>query len=313
MDVSHTAVVEKKTLDPYATCMACSINYPLEISNCQFCGLSTSKVRKCSQCTQVVSAKHPRCPYCGFQLAPIAPQEPLEAWTNHSANTSRGLTRYQQIRAYGVSAIVFVLVAAIVIKFNGQHPASPKLSPPIASSFVLTDTSLYSDKAMTTPAAQPILTNTPIEITSFQPGSTPETWIQIRSNAIQGYIHLSSIAPPTIISKSNGYPLLRNYITTINDPVVLALTANSLDSFRRSFGDDEQSEELNWLFAEQVRALSQSASLPNDLISRERQEYSQLAATAGPYQTNAKQRLQETEVHKRTGSPAHTVQPRRSH
>ncbi|WP_263365938.1 hypothetical protein [Edaphobacter bradus] len=195
-----------------------------------------------------------------------------------------------------VCSVVFGSVATAAYIFRDEGKRLPPAS--IGSTYAVQGMNVYQGTDMTGPPSGVVPRQGQLEITGFKLAGNGKDWIQVRSRGVSGYVHPSEVAPPKVSNREQGYLLLKGFLGTIDNPSLMSLAVDSVDSYRHYSGADARADELDWTLAEHLRTLKSG----EDLARVERLEYSKLAAKPGEYQQRAEARMAELSARTRSVS-----------
>jgi hypothetical protein len=272
--------------EPIAICMSCNATYPLDLTHCPKCRVGLSVVRKCPSCERVQSVQHLVCIYCANSFME---ESGLGRVDEGPAERRGGLTP----GTYILVASGLAIVATIGALLHRQVKVYLGPRPVIGQSYMLEDASMRRKPALDSPVIKDLSRSKVVGITGFETDETGQRWFRVRDQGINGFVLTNEMAPPKTTDAENGYALLRHSLLGMDDPEVLPEATKALDYFRAKFPESPHWDELEWLLAEQMRALAPESSQQREILTGARRIYESLAAGNSEFSGSARQVLEQ--------------------
>lgn len=274
--------------EPFAVCMSCRSEFPLETTECPNCHVSLSVVRNCPGCGRILSAKHANCLYCGHVFVP-----PVSKGGPDTRAAARPYQRplWRRIAAVAVSVGVFLAVFIGANLFTRYQQNMVSLPPKIASSYALRDATIYRDAIRSSAELGHLKPTDTVSIVGYRLAGQDLQWYQVDWEGQPAYTPAKDFAPPRI-EKADGSKLLELAILQIRTPEVIALAREAVRNYRQKFPQSRDGDQLMWILAERTRELS-STRRSQELFHQARGDYEKLASGSGELGENARKRLRE--------------------
>ncbi len=291
VDTDQQMRSSKSDGEPFAVCMSCRSEFPIEIGICPTCNVSVSLVRNCPACGQVLSAKHAKCLYCGYVIVqPLASAGAPDAVVARE----RPVARRRQIAAVAVSLVVFLAVFTGASLFTRYQENKIFLPAKIASTYALRDAAIYRDPLRSSAELGHLKPTGMVDVIGYRLAGADLQWYQVAWKGRPGYTPAKDFAPPKI-ERADGSKLLELAILQLHSPELIQLGREAVEYYRQRFPQSHDGDYLLWLLAERTREVSRAKH--DQALSRQaRAHYEQLASRGGELGENARKRLQELQA-----------------
>lgn len=288
MDMKSSTDEWKSGTEALGLCTICGGEYSPTTKVCPDCNVSLSLVRRCPSCHRIVSAKHTKCVHCRTAFTEDIPKEFFREDLPTTQGPQTISERMRKFRAIAVSLVTFVVVFCLGLVFLRQIN---KPNPPahvIAKSQTLHSTELRHSPSLGASIVEKIVPGTAIYITGFRNGDQG-LWMTLDWNHTVAYALASDLTAPLALDATEGASVLKNYLLALDVSESSDAAVKAVDYYAHSFPGNSHRDELRWVLAERLRALSmQSGPKGLELRRQAKEQYEQLAATNDAYGEKAR-------------------------
>jgi hypothetical protein len=300
MDTMSSTDEWKSGTQTLALCMICGGEYPAGTSMCPDCNVSLSMVRRCPNCKRIVSSQHTKCVHCRTAFTNELPIEAVSKEATEKQGPPTLSERARQYRAAAVSIVVFVVVFSAALVF--RHVSMPPLEARVvARSYVLNNTQLRRSPSVGSAVVGTLAPGTAVELTGFREGH----WMTLTWKDAVAYVPASDLTPPLAVDADEGANALKFYLSEMDGSESVDAAVKAVDYYAQAFPSNPRREELRWVLAERLKALSLEGGAKGSVLRRQANEqYEQLASTNGDYAEKAR-----TAIVKFSSTPAYVASP----
>ena len=283
----------KTGTEALALCMICGGEYEPGTRECPDCHVSLSVVRRCPNCHRIVSAKHTKCVYCRSAFTQELGKEPFPA--DHPPvegplTLSKGVRRF---RATAVSIVTFVFVFCLGLVFLYQTNKSRIPARIIAKSHVLHSAQLRLSPSFNSSIAGQVMPGTAVNLTGYRE-SDQGLWMVLDWNNAVTYLPASDLSAPRAVDANDGANALKLYLSEMETAETVDEAIKAVDSYTQTFPGNAHDEELRWVLAEHVRAISQHGGPQGPALRQQaNQQYQQLTDLNGNFAGKARDALKK--------------------
>ncbi len=288
MDMKSSTDEWKSGTEALGLCTICGGEYSPTTKACPDCNVSLSLVRRCPSCHRVVSAKHTKCVHCRTAFTEDIPKELFPAELPTSQAPQNLSDRMRKFRAVAVSLVTFVVVFCLGLVFLKQMNKPNPAAHVIAKSQALNATELRHSPSLGASIVEKIVPGTVIYITGFRNGDQG-LWMMLDWNHTVAYAIASDLTPPLALDANEGANVLKNYLLALDVSEASDMAVKAVDYYAQAFPGNPHRDELRWILAERLRALStQSGPKGLELRRKAKEQYERLAATNDGYGEKAR-------------------------
>lgn len=222
--------------------------------------MSLAAVRHCPKCNKFVAEQHTKCLYCGTSFI----HDPLEGLSPTELPVNRnpfGLSRraVRQLRAASVSILTFVVVFCLGAVFLAQENKASAPVRVIAKSSVLHRADLRRNPSMDSAIIGNAAPGTSVSLTGFL-GGERDRWVTLNWNNEVVYAPASDLTAPLAVDADEGANVLKFYLSGLQGSESVEAATKAVDYYAKTFPENPRRNELRFILAERVKALSLDGS-----------------------------------------------------
>jgi hypothetical protein len=275
-------------------CMICGGEYEPGAQECPDCHVSLSVVRRCPSCHRIVSAQHKKCVYCHFPFTHELPKGSVPAELPAAEGPRKLSAGAQRFRAAAVSIATFVFVFGLGLAFLHKMNTPAIVGHIIAQSHVLHSAQLRFTPSSTSSVVAQVKSGTAVNLTGYRE-SDEGRWMALDWNNTTAYLPVKDLSAPRAVDENDGANVLKFYLAGMETAESADEAVKAVDFYTLTFPGDAHGEELRWVLAERLRALSQSAGPQGPALRRQaNQQYEQVADLKGKFAEKAREVLTHT-------------------
>ena len=279
----------KSGTEALALCMICGGEYPPHAQECPDCHVSLSVVRRCPACQKIVSAQHTKCVYCRTPFIQELPKRSLadEFPVTQDGGVSPAVRRF---RAAVVSISTFLIVFFLGMFFLRMINKPVITIQVIAKAHMVHATAARRSPSSNASNLGKLISGTPVNVTGYQE-SDEGRWMSLDWNDTVAYVPAADVSAPVAIN-TQGADALKFYIGGIENVEPAREAKGAVDQYAKAFPGDAHIDELRFVLAERLRAISSHAGpQAAELRNQSTQLFEQLAAGNGSFAEKARAAL----------------------